>query len=468
MALWTFEEVADVLNLSPFSTKKIHNLSIDSRNIAKGDLFIAIKGDQFDGHDYVQMALKNGAAGAIVGKNMPNIDKNRLFIVEDTQKALYDLARAARSRMRGKIMAITGSVGKTGLKEAAAHILQGQGKIHYTEGNLNNHLGLPLSLCRMPRDTDFGIFEIGMNHAGEITPLVQLLRPHIAAITAIAEAHAEFFDGPQDIAKAKAEIFLGFEGEGRVLLPGDDDWADFLMQEAIDAGVSTIVTFGTTTNRNYCARRIELGLEGAKFDVHMGFGSFNENFKCYTKTWGYHYVLTAVAALGLVHLAGGDVHKANERLASFSNPKGRGEITQIPLKNGKNITLVDDAYNANEVSMKAALSVFESSQIPTENRYILLGEMLELGDKSEHAHMALKEHIIGANPQKLWLVGKAMQPLYEALKNDISVSYSEKIDDIMDEVQNDLTNQSWLLVKGSHGSYVYKMVTALKSIDPQS
>lgn len=457
MALWTFKEIATALKVEPLLAEDIHGISIDSRQVSPGDLFIAIDGAQNDGHQYVEMAFKKGAVGAIVHKKLPNMDQKRLFMVEDTQKALYQLADAARLRMMGKVIAITGSVGKTGLKECLAHILKGQGKIHYTQGNLNNHFGLPLTLCRMPKDTDYGIFEIGMNHAGEITPLVQLLNPHIAAITAIAEAHAEFFDGARDIAKAKAEIFLGFEGEGRVLLPGDDEQADYLTQCAIDADVSTIATFGTTTNRNYCARNIKIDLQGSQFDVVMSYEGLSHNFKAHTQTWGRHYVLTAIAALGLVHLAEGDVEKAVERLAAFTNPKGRGAILQTQLQ-GKPLTLIDDAYNANESSMKAALSLFENSEIPQSTRYAILGEMLELGIKSADAHLALRESILKANLNHLWLVGTDIYPLYQVLKNDMDVTYKENIKDILPHITETLPANAWLLVKGSHGSHVYKLV----------
>lgn len=457
MALWTFKAIAAALKTEPLLTEEVHGISIDSRQITQGDLFIAIDGAQNDGHQYVEMAFKKGAVGAIVHKEVPNVDQNRLFMVEDTQKALYQLADAARNRMMGKIIAITGSVGKTGLKECLAHILSGQGEIHYTQGNLNNHFGLPLTLCRMPKETDYGIFEIGMSHAGEITSLVQLLNPHIAAITAIAEAHAEFFDGPQDIAKAKAEIFLGFEGEGRVLLPGDDEQADYLTQCAIDADVSTIATFGTTTNRNYCARNITMDLQGAYFDVVMSYEGFSRHFKARTQTWGRHYVLTAIAALGLVHLAEANIEKAIAHLATFTNPKGRGAMMQIKFQD-KPITLIDDAYNANEASMRAALSLFENSAIKQSARYALLGEMLELGEKSADIHLALRESILKANLSHLWLVGKDMHLLYQALKDDISVTYKENIGDIQADIQNHLPADAWFLVKGSHGSYVYKLV----------
>ncbi len=457
MALWHFNEIAEAIGAENKGQAIIEGISIDSRSVKKGDLFIALAGEHFDGHNYVEAAFEKGAAAAIVHKKCTNIEPSKLLYVEDSQKALYDLAKAARLRAKARIVAITGSVGKTGLKEALGHILKGQGKIHYTLGNLNNHLGLPLSLARMPQDADFGIFEIGMNHSGEITPLVQLLNPHIAAITAIANAHTEFFASTKEIAKAKAEIFLGFSGEGRVLLPGDDEYYDDLLHYARHADVSVITSFGTNTLHDYAARHVDIQAKGSSFEAYIRQGTQSQIYKAQTAAWGQHYVLNAIAALGLVHLLGADMEKAVENLADFSNPKGRGQIinsryNQIPF------TLIDDAYNANEESMKASLSLFHSSEIAPQKRYAILGEMLELGEASKAAHLSLVEAIKQAKLEKLWLIGEAMQPLYDALKADMNVVYLPNIDEIIDNPKKVIQEDIWLLIKGSHGSNVHKIV----------
>ncbi len=460
-ALWHFGEVAQAVGAHNTHEGTIYGISIDSRAVKEGDLFIALAGDNFDGHNYVKAALKNGAAAAIIHKECAHIDSARLFWVEDTQKALYDLAKAARLRSKARIAAITGSVGKTGLKEALAHILEGQGNIHYTQGNLNNHLGLPLSLARMPKDTDFGLFEIGMNHSGEITPLVQLLKPHVAAITAIANAHSEFFASTKEIAKAKAEIFLGFSGEGRVLLPGDDEHYDDLLHYARHADISVITSFGTNTLHDYAARHIETHGHGSHFDAYIRSGNSSQIYKAKTAAWGHHYVLNAIAALGLVHLLGGDLEKAVSRLADFSNPQGRGQIIKA-CYGDISFTLIDDAYNANEESMKASLSLFHHSQTPPQKRYAILGEMLELGENSPAAHLALAESIKQAELEKLWLIGKAMQPLYAHLKDSMNVVYEESIAPIINHPESLIAADIWLLAKGSHGSQIHKIVDKLK------
>lgn len=460
MALWSYNEVALATGAQISENNLIEGISIDSRHIKKGDLFIALEGVHHDGHNHIQSALDKGATAALVHKKCPHIPLKNLITVSDTQKALYDLAKAARLRSKGRIVAITGSVGKTGLKEALAHILQGQGHIHCTKGNLNNHLGLPLSLARMPQNADFGLFEIGMNHSGEITPLVQLLNPHVAAITAIAMAHAEFFDDIMDIAKAKAEIFLGFSGEGRVLLPGDDELYDYLFQMARHADASVITSFGTNTLHDYAARHIHIGLEGSHFDAYIRTGNHSQIHKVKTAAWGHHYVLNAIAALGLVHLLGADMEQAVERLSDFSNPKGRGEIIKTAYK-GKNFTLVDDAYNANEESMKASLSLFKNSSIPPHKRYAILGEMLELGDKSLNAHLALVEPIKEAQIKKIWLIGEAMYPLVNELTPFMEVIYVQNIEGLLEKPELLLNDDIWLLAKGSHGSGVHKIVQKL-------
>ncbi len=461
MILWSFNEVALATKAEISENNLIKGLSIDSRTVKKGDLFIALQGEYHDGHDHIQSALDKGAVGALVHKKCPAIPNKNLITVHNTQKALYNLAKAARLRSSARIVAITGSMGKTGLKEAMAHILEGQSKVHYTEGNLNNHLGLPLTLARMPQDTDFGLFEIGMNHRGEITPLVQLLQPHIATITAIANAHSEFFASTKEIAKAKAEIFLGFAGEGRVLLPGDDEHYDYLFQMARHADVSVIKSFGTNTLHDYAARNIKTTLEGSFFDAYIGSGKYSEVHKTKTKAWGDHYVLNAIAALGLVHLIGADMKKAVENLADFSNPAGRGKIIKC-THNDISFTLVDDAYNANEESIKASLSLFHNSSIPAHKRFVVLGEMLELGEQSIVSHLALVEPIKQAQLERIWLIGENMYPLYGELKSHMDVTYLQNIESLLENPALLLEEDIWLLAKGSHGSGVHKIVKKLR------
>ncbi len=457
MGLWTIKEIATATKANYTNNADIDNVCIDSRMVKAKDLFIAIKGAHSDGHDYVKAALDQGAAAAIVHKKIDGLDSSKLIIVNDTYQALLDLAKAARIRSHAKIVAITGSVGKTGLKDMLAAILELQGQCHKTTGNLNNHFGLPLSLCRMPKDTDFGIFEIGMNHAGEITPLVRLLSPHIAVITAIGHAHMEFFSSKQDIAAAKAEIMLGFQGEGRILLPGDDEEFEFLLQKAKQADVSVIKSFGSTTNHDYYGRNPLLSATQSRFD----FGMQQQHFDVSLNAWGIHYVKTATAALGLVHMLHADMDKAIDALTTFENPKGRGRICPKQYNN-QSFTMIDDAYNANLDSMKAALSIFSHSHINPQYRYAILGEMLELGEQSAAMHLALLKPILKAELAKIWLTGKNMQPLYEALKlQHADVTYYPDIQPLLDEPGIFAHQDAWILCKGSFGSNIWKIVEAI-------
>lgn len=457
MSLWTVKEVADATKASYGNNADIDNICIDSRAAQAGDLFIAIDGEHSDGHDYVKAAFDKGAVAALVHKPIDNVDISKLIMVKDTYQALLNLAKAARIRSHAKIVAITGSVGKTGLKDMLAFALNTQGRCHKTIGNLNNHFGLPLSLCRMPKNTDFGIFEIGMNHAGEITPLVRLLMPHIATITAIGHAHMEFFNSKQDIAAAKAEIMLGFNGEGRILLPGDDEEFEFLLEKAKHADISVIKSFGSTTNHDYYGRNVSLSPVQSRFT----FGMQQEHFEVSLKAWGMHYVKTAVATLGLVHMLKADIHKAMEALSSFENPKGRGRICSKQYQNAQ-FTIIDDAYNANMDSMKAALSIFSHSEIAPSNRYAILGEMLELGKQSDNMHLALLEPILAAKLAKIWLVGTHMQPLYEALKLQHSnVTYYADVKPLLNDQSIFAHQDAWVLCKGSFGSNIWKIVESL-------
>ncbi len=458
MRLWTIKEIAEATKATYTQDAEIFGVSIDSRQIKQGDIFIAIKGEQFDGHDYVQTALEQGAAAVLIQKEMPELDQSKLIMVEDTYKALWQLAKAARIRSRAKIVAITGSVGKTGLKDMLAHILGSQASCHKTMGNLNNHFGLPLSLCRMPKETEFGIFEIGMNHAGEITPLVRLLMPHIAVITNIGHAHMEFFDNIQAVASAKAEIMLGFNGEGRILLPGDNAEFEFLLSKAQEADISVIKSFGSTTNQDYYGRNLALNVNESRFK----FGNGQEHFDVSLKAWGAHYVQTATAALGVIHMLQLDLSKAIDVLKDFENPKGRGKISLIKHQD-QQFHLIDDAYNANMDSMKAALSIFAHSDIDPKMRYGIFGEMLELGDHSETMHLTLIEPIMQANLAKIWLVGKAMEPLYNALKKQHDhIIYLENVQPLLDDFSGFAHQDIWLLCKGSFGSNIWKIVQQLQ------
>ncbi len=332
----------------------IVSVSIDSRDIEPEALFVAIKGDTLDGHDYVGVALAAGASAALVSDGWFRAHGGeRLIVVPDPLEALRALGRAARARSRATIVAVTGSAGKTTTKEAIRTVLGQAGNTHYSIKSFNNHWGVPLMLARLPREAQFGVFEIGMNHPGEITPLVQLVRPHVAVITTIAAAHLEFFKSVTEIAEAKAEIFLGLEAGGTAVLNADHDYLHVLFAKAREAGVQDIVTYGYDDDADYRIASLE-STRGRTYArvIHDG-----EPIDLDLAIRGRHMVANATAALAVARLAGVDDESIRRGLSGFTAPEGRGETTRLgPAVNP--LLLVDESYNANVASMNAAMEVF--------------------------------------------------------------------------------------------------------------
>ncbi|MHB1207291.1 MAG: UDP-N-acetylmuramoyl-tripeptide--D-alanyl-D-alanine ligase, partial [Rhodospirillaceae bacterium] len=384
--LWTSAAAAAAVSGTCGGTWTAAGISIDSRSVAVGDLFIALKGPSFDGHAFVADALKRGAAGAIVHSAIPESAEyhDRLIVVKDTFLALENLARAARARTDAKIIAVTGSVGKTGTKEALKLALGVQGPTHASEGNLNNHWGVPLSLARMPAESRFGVFELGMNHPGEIAPLSKLVRPHAAVITTVEAAHLEFFATVADIADEKAAIMAGLEPGGTAVMPSDNPHFARLMANAKKFGVNT-VAFGTGGEAT--ARLVAWSLTPDGTQVAAEFD--NERLIYDMVVSGRHWALNSIAAIAAVRAIGGNIHLAAAALAQLTAPVGRGARRRIPVTGG-NILLVDESYNASPAAVRVlaeTLSQMHQSVGGASGRLILvLGDMRELGPKAANLH----------------------------------------------------------------------------------
>jgi UDP-N-acetylmuramoyl-tripeptide--D-alanyl-D-alanine ligase len=460
-ALWTLDALVDATKArtSGAPAQAISGVSIDSRTIAPGEAFFAIKGDRVDGHDYVADAIKRGAAVAVVAADRAaSMPKDApLAIVQDVLEALRDLGRAARARSGAKIVAVTGSAGKTGTKDALRLALSPDGETHASIASFNNHWGVPLSLARLPKGARFAVFELGMNHAGEIEPLVRLVRPHVAIITTIEPVHLEFFPNVEAIADAKAEIFLGLERGGAAVLPVDNPQFARLTDAARAAKVGRIVSFGE--HKTADARLIDAALKADCSTVRASILGEEITFKLGAP--GRHIVRNSLAVLAAVKLVGADLALAAVALAGLVPPTGRGQRIALELTTGKAL-LIDESYNANPASMRAAIDVLGQAPIGRRGRRIaILGDMLELGPDAEELHRGLADALVAAKVDVVFCAGPLMRELWEALPAAMRGGYAESAAEIESEVVTAVRGGDAIMVKGSNGSRMAPIVRTL-------
>lgn len=435
--------------------KSVESISIDSRELGPEALFVAIKGDRFDGHDFVETALNNGAVAALVSRDRASGDK--CIVVPDALEGLRDLAAWARARSTAKIVAVTGSVGKTTTKEAIRTVFEAAGRSHASIKSFNNHWGVPLMLARMPADTRFGVFEMGMSAAGEIEPLARLVRPHIAVITTIAPAHLEAFGGIEGIADAKAEIFQGLVPGGIALLNADHAQIGQLHDAAVAAGVASIVTYGFAPGSDWHITELLADGDQSRANVrHAG-----RNYDLMLKVPGRHMVANAVAALAVASLAGIDTSVALAALAGFGAQAGRG----LRLRLGdaaRPLLLIDESYNANTASMVAALEVFAATAAAGGRKVLVLGDMLELGSQSPMLHASLAAAVRACGAERVYLVGRHMAALAVALGPNLVTGHVETAEELREVILNDLAYGDAVMIKGSNGVRLAGLVEAIR------
>ncbi len=440
----------------------VPGISIDSRTIAPGEAFFAIRGDRFDGHDFVNDALTAGAGLAVVAEaraqEVETHGGDRLVVVGDVLEALRALGQAARARTGGRIIGVTGSVGKTGTKEALRLALSRSGPTHASAASYNNHWGVPLTLARMPEETDFGVFEIGMNAPGEIAVLTRQVRPHIAVITTVEPVHLEYFGSVERIADAKAEIFEGLEPEGIALLNADNDQYQRLAAAARVHG-ARIVSFGAGEGSDISLRRVALHPDCSCVTADV----LGEQVTYKLGAPGRHLVLNSLAVLGAVRLAGADLALAALSLADLRAPKGRGARLKLRIDDGA-LTLIDESYNANPVSMRAALDLLGQTEPGHRGRRIaVLGDMLELGEASDDFHRALAEPLVGCGVDKVFAAGPHMRALWEALAIELRGHYATASDELVGPLLDAVRPGDVVMVKGSLGSRMGPVVDALQA-----
>lgn len=460
-ALWTAEEVAQATGGRLTGDWAATGVSIDSRTLETGDLFVALKGPSFDGHDYAGKAIKAGAAAAMVHRRADGIDESDpLIIVDDSFAALWRLGTAARERSHARLIAVTGSVGKTGTKEALRLCLEPQGLTSASVGSFNNHWGVPLSLARMQRDADYGVFELGMNHAGEISELTALVRPHVSIITNIEPAHLGNFDSITGIADAKAEIFEGMDANGCAVLNRDNALFHHLRDKAEAAGLSRIITFGRHQEAD--ARLIEESLHATCSGVKAVIRGVELDY-CIAMP-GAHWVMNSLAVLAAIGAAGADMTAAAAQLANLRPLKGRGERHSIETEGGS-FKLIDDSYNANPTSMRASLEVLGRSSLGENGRRIaVLGDMLELGDQSAEMHAGLAVPLQENGIDLVFTCGPDMAALHEALPKALRAAHAEDSRALAGAVVEAVKPGDSVLVKGSLGSRMALVVEALMAL----
>ena len=445
--LWTGTEIAAATGGALSADFAVDSVAFDSREVIGGELFVAMRGALADGHAFVAQAAARGATGFLVEQPVrhPHVQ------VADSLHALEQLGRAARSRTGATIIGVTGSVGKTGVKEAIRRSLQrvAPDATHWSVKSYNNHTGVPLSLSRMPQQSRFGVFEMGMNHAGEISALTAMVRPHVAVITWVANAHIENFASEAGIASAKAEIFEGLEPGGTAIWPFDSNHAAILTQ-AITAHGAKALSFGWGSGADVRVISAEIAADGTRLIADVA----GEALVCHIGMAGRHWVGNALAVLAAVKAAGGDLAEAGLALAELTELPGRGGRAKLAVDDGEAV-LIDESYNANPASMAAALAVLRDT--PAKRRLAVLGAMRELGDETAALHAGLSAPLADAGVQGLALVGPEMQ----ALAFD-GAAYLPDADAALTWAKATLRAGDVLLVKGSNSVGLGRLVAALK------
>jgi UDP-N-acetylmuramoyl-tripeptide--D-alanyl-D-alanine ligase len=464
--LWTSGAMAAAMRaqVSGAVPEAVSGLSIDSRSIAPGEAYFAIKGDVHDGHAFVAAALQAGAALAVVETAQRGKFANDapLLVVNDVLAGLVDLARAARARLEAQVIAVTGSVGKTSTKEALRRVLGAQGETHASAASFNNHWGVPLSLARCPATARFAIFEIGMNHAGEIEPLVGMVRPQVAVITTVEPVHLEFFAGIEAIADAKAEIFAGLAPGGTVVLNRDNSQFARLQRRARELRIDNIVSFGADEKSD--ARLIEVSLHPACSAVHANILGHDITYKLGMP--GRHMAMNSLAVLAAASLAGADLALAALSLSQIEPAAGRGVRRALEVASGE-ATLIDESYNANPASMAAALSVLGAASVgPHGRRIAVLGDMLELGPTSAELHRGLNEAIKANHIDLVYCCGPLMRNLWDALSTGKRGGYAESAAGLEAQAVAAIRAGDAIMVKGSLGSKMKTIVNALEKRFP--
>lgn len=463
-ALWKKEELLTATKgLDPSSDflKKMEGafgVCIDDRTIKKGDLFIAIKGENFDGHDFIESAVLKGASGVIVSDKQHALEYKGL-LVKDTKIALKNIAYFSRNRFFGKVIAITGSSGKTSTKHILSTSLQKFGKTHFTQGNNNNIIGLSLTLSRLPKDYKFCVLELGMNHTGEIKELTKISKPDLALITNVSNSHIENFKNEKEIAKAKSEIFIGLSKSGVAIINADNLWSDYLKQKA-KKYTNNIYLYGSKTKSNIKVKNI--------IDEKEGSTVFLEKMEpLHLKYLSSVQATNVIATIAILKQLNLSVKKVTNIFSEIKPLSGRGEKIKINFDDNQESLIIDDSYNANPASMRASLNNLYKikSKLHDYETILIIGDMLELGKNGITSHLDLIPIIKKINPDLLITVGELTELICNELKIK-SCSYHH-IDPLLLDIKNIIKPKQLIFIKGSNGTNLWKLVKFLRTLNQE-
>jgi UDP-N-acetylmuramoyl-tripeptide--D-alanyl-D-alanine ligase len=455
-ALWTSDELANALDVAIAVPFEANGITFDSRAVVAGDLFFALKGETADGHGFVGEAMKRGAAAAVVSRDVGNAG-GTLIRVPDTMKALVDLGRAGRRRSKARIASVTGSVGKTSTKDALRAMLSAQAPTSASAASFNNHVGVPISLSRLPREARYGVFEIGMNHPGEIEPLARQVEAHVGVVTNVGPVHIGFMGSEEAIADEKACLFAGMAQGAVAVLNRDSKHYERLAGHGRRFGVSRIVGFGRDEAAD--ARLVSCNLQDSGSDVVALIDGRRIEYRLGAA--GEHWVLNSIAALAVVDALGADVGQAAAALADVSASPGRGARRILKFGTGT-VEFLDESYNANPVSVRAMLAVLARTEPAKGGRRLLvLGDMRELGEGADAYHAALADAVAASGAAQVFLCGPHMEALWRKLAAAQRGVHRPDSMALAPEVAAAVRAGDVIAVKGSLGSKMKHVVDAI-------
>lgn len=438
----------------------VSGISIDTRTLAHGDLFFAIKGENSDGHDYVRTAFERGAGACVIDEDHADGLRGAgpILVVRDVLQALECLGRASRLRSQAAIAAVTGSVGKTGTKEMLRLVLSQAGECHASAASYNNHWGVPLTLARMSASARFGVFEIGMNHPGEITPLTKMVRPHAALVTTVAPVHLEAFTSVDEIADAKGEIFSGLEPHGVAIIHRDIPQYERLRMHANTAQGVTVLSFGADENAQARLMSCTSDGDGSIIEADV----LGDIIRYRLGAPGRHLAMNSLAVLLAARALGLEPADAAASLAQFSAPQGRGARKLLRSGDG-DIILIDESYNANPVSMRAALDLLGSCDVPAGGRRIaVVGDMLELGPSGADLHAGIAQWVSANKVDLVFAAGPLSKHLYDALEQRTQGAWAQTSSELIPEILSQVHAGDAVMIKGSNGSRMGLVVKSLE------
>ena len=453
--LWSSSSLKELVNANSSKEWQASGVEIDSRKVKKGDLFCALNGEKFNGHDFINSAYERGATACLISENLINTKKITLAKVNDVLQTLEKMAKNARMRSRAKFIAVTGSVGKTGTKDMMHLALSKVARTYSNESSYNNYLGVPLSLARVPPNINYCILEIGMNKKGEIRELVKLVKPEVAVLTAIEKSHLEGLKSLKNIADAKSEILESLDKRGCLIINNDTNFSQHIKIKAKKLGIQNIITYGKGRENNI--RLLNFSLSNKKYLIEA---------LCYGKkiSWlmpslGEHWIHNSLSILGLATYYKIDFTEILGALSSFEVPEGRGNIINLRYK-GRCFMLVDDSYNSNPASLFASLKSFSKLKV-IGKKLLVLGDMLELGEESKEIHKGFGKKIEKFQFNVLYTVGKKMLEMSKVLKSIKYKYHDDNLDSIAENILGSLDSGDAILIKGSNSINLKEIINKI-------